>query len=182
MIWIILLKGQPIPRGLHVRINLATGEKEAKLLEDDADNSKTSALLNVETNNSPETEKPDISETKLDQDELKLALKKIKNLAPESDLVGKKFRTFEEIKKEMDEIQQTIKTESEIVKDLVTSFTSMKKNSEIVKLLEDLEYYAHKFDNALDFIKMGGFKNIVVPALNSTEGDIRSAAALLLGI
>ena len=44
MIWIILLKGQPIPSGLHVRINLATGEKEAKLLEDDADNSKTIAV------------------------------------------------------------------------------------------------------------------------------------------
>ena len=163
-------------------MNLASGEKEAKLLEDDVENSKTSALLNIETNNSPETEKPDISETKLDRDKLKLALKKIKNLAPEPELGEKKFRTFEEIKKEMEEIQQTIKTESEIVKDLVTSFTTTKKTSDIVKLLEDLEYYAHKFDNALDFINMGGFKNIVVSALNSTEGDIRCAAALLLGI
>ena len=75
--------------------------KYMRIFRDDVENSKTSALLNIETNNSPETEKPDISETKLDRDKLKLALKKIKNLAPESEIVGKKFRTFEEIKIEI---------------------------------------------------------------------------------
>ena len=34
----LLQTGQSIPRGLHVRLNLQTGEREAKLLEDDDSN------------------------------------------------------------------------------------------------------------------------------------------------
>ena len=32
------IKGQSIPRGLHVRLNLQTGKKEAKLMEEDSKN------------------------------------------------------------------------------------------------------------------------------------------------
>ena len=32
--WQVVQEGQSIPRGLHVRINLETGVKEAKLMED----------------------------------------------------------------------------------------------------------------------------------------------------
>jgi len=35
-----LIVGQIIPKGLHVRLNLQTGEKEAKLMTDD-DNSRS---------------------------------------------------------------------------------------------------------------------------------------------
>ena len=42
--------GQSIPKGLHVRLNLQTGEREAKLL-DDADADKNVRQINI-----PETE------------------------------------------------------------------------------------------------------------------------------
>ena len=55
-------------------------------------------------------------------------------------------------------------------------------NAEIqLSVLTDIEYYVHQYDNAQDFVKMGGFKQIVLPALNSTHPSIRSEAAFILG-
>ena len=33
--WQVIPENEPLPQGLHYRINLETGEKEAKLLEDE---------------------------------------------------------------------------------------------------------------------------------------------------
>ena len=40
--WQEIKPGQSIPKGLHVRINMATGLKEAKLLDPEDDNSEQS--------------------------------------------------------------------------------------------------------------------------------------------
>ena len=37
--WQEIQKGQSIPQGLHVRMNLQTGKREAKLMDDDEDGS-----------------------------------------------------------------------------------------------------------------------------------------------
>ena len=42
--WQEILEGQKVPAGLHYRMNLATGKKEAKILEDDK-NSESSAVI-----------------------------------------------------------------------------------------------------------------------------------------
>ena len=113
---------------------------------------------------------------------MKEALKKIKNDAKDSVKSGDSFRSYEEIKEEMKKIEQSIKTEYEIVKELVASYISLDEDdSGRQAILNDLEFYVHQYDNAQDFVKMGGFKDVVLPALNSTDRDLRSSAAFLIG-
>jgi len=193
------LLGQGVPQGLHVRINLQTGLKEAKLLDNDkeADDrnqnivqtdekvfehvDNPSALLEVPTlaNSDKLSSEPDV---KFDHAELKLALKKIKNDAKQSsqDSSGLK-KTYEQIKKEMEELQHSIKSEYEIIQDLLAEYKSAKEDSVKIDILLDLEYYVHQYDNAMDFAKMDGFRVTVLPSLNSTDSGLRSAAAFLMG-
>lgn len=194
--WQVISEGQAVPRGLHVRINLQTGLKEAKLLDgtDGAENANQynsqtdgeqfvasnnpSALLEVpiKTNSDNENAKPEI---KFDHSELKLALKKIKNDAKEGTPSVK--RTYEQIKKELAEMQHSVKSEYEIVQDLIAEYKATKEDLTKTDILLDLEYYVHQYDNALDFVKMDGFKIVVLPSLNSTNSGLRSAAAFLMG-
>ena len=143
---------------------------------------------------------PDI----LDPREVKAALKKIKNDAKESwyksnyficisyssvcffilsaeshnTEVPNHFRTYEEIKKEMEGVNTQVTSESAIIKQLVESYPQSDLKADVI---EDLEFYVHQFDNALDFVKMGGLALVVLPALNSSDLSLRSNAALLLG-
>nr|CAG4638763.1 EOG090X0EEI [Cyclestheria hislopi] len=180
--WKHVKPGQAIPRGLHVRINLETGEREAKLLDEektDTDDTLTSAVLNLNPD-IEETEQRD-SSRRLDPEELKQSLKKIKQENIPEDGKQNTFRSYEELKKEMEKINLQIKSEYEIVKQLVQDYKNLKEDAKKVAVLNDLEFYMHQFDNALDFVKMGGFKNIVLPALNASGDGVRSAAAFLLG-
>ena len=122
------------------------------------------------------------NEVKIDHSELKLALKKIKNDSPEATGSKKILRSYEEMKKEMKELEQNIKTEYEVVKDLMSEFFNAKEDLVKTNILLDLEFYVHQYDNALDFVNMNGFTKMVLPALNSTESGLRSAAAFLMGI
>ena len=38
-----------------------------------------------------------------------------------------------------------------------------------------------QYDNAIDLVNTGAFQSIIWPALNSSNSDLRSSAALLLG-
>jgi nucleotide exchange factor SIL1 len=175
--------GQGIPPGLHVRIDMQTGKKEAKLL-DDAPLSSSSALISTEKETEDKEEPVKNQDTKWDEAEIKEALKKMKNDANKNEESSNNFRSYEEIKEEMKKLETSIKTEYEIVKDLVVKYTSLQQEDSEVRLstLEDLEYYLHQYDNANDFVNMGGLKTVVLPALNSTDNRLRSAAAFLLGI
>lgn len=162
---------------------MQTGKKEAKLLEEEApapsveDTQHTSALIHTDVKNSDEDDG-----LKLDRAEIKEALKKIKNDAHESSPHSEgSFRSYEEIKEQMKDLEMNIKTETEIIKNLVADYPLLNDDSLKTASLGDLEFYVHQYDNALDFVKMGGFKNIILPALNSTNSELRSAAAFLLG-
>lgn len=162
---------------------MQTGKKEAKLLEEETqapsvEDQHTSALIHTDVKNNDE----DDDGLKLDRAEIKEALKKIKNDAQESSSHSEgSFRSYEEIKEQMKDLEMNIKTETEIIKDLVAGYPQLNDDSLKIASLGDLEFYVHQYDNALDFVKMGGFKNIILPALNSTNSELRSAAAFLLG-
>ena len=116
--YLLLFQGQGIPRGLHVRINMQTGLKEAKLLEEENDETipkTSSALISTAAVEGEEEVKAE-----LDHAEIKEALKKIKNDAKDASegKSGEGFRTYDQIKEEMKEVEQSIKTEYEIVKEL----------------------------------------------------------------
>jgi nucleotide exchange factor SIL1 len=59
-----MISGQAIPRGLHVRLNLETGEREAKLL---GENERTDMTLVPD----------DVQGRQISQEELHAALKKL---------------------------------------------------------------------------------------------------------
>ena len=182
VLFLLLIQGQGIPRGLHVRIDMQTGLKEAKLLEEENDETTpktSSALISTDAVEGEEEVKAELNHS-----EIKEALKKIKNDAKDTVSEGKpgeSFRTYDQIKEEMKQVEQSIKTEYEIVKELVSKYKSLEDDSERQYILNDLEFYVHQYDNAQDFVKMGGFRDVVLPALNSTSKDLRSSAAFLLG-
>lgn len=163
---------------------MQTGVKEAKLL-DKADEPKTGAIItqdNTDANEDKKSSENNDHPHQFDADEIKEALKKIKNEAKEvDDQEEKKFRTYEEIKKEMKNAEQSIKTEYEIVKELVDRYLSSNQDDVKKNILDDLEFYVHQYDNALDFVKMGGFEKVVLRALNSSNTELRSSACFLLG-
>jgi len=59
-----MIAGQAIPRGLHVRLNLETGEREAKLLDE---NEHTDLTLVLD----------DVQDRQVSQEELQAALKNL---------------------------------------------------------------------------------------------------------
>ncbi|RMZ93500.1 nucleotide exchange factor SIL1 [Brachionus plicatilis] len=147
--WKRVKPGQAIPKGLHVRLNVQTGEREAKILEE---------------------EKPAISK------EFEESLKRINNeqLIPEKsfgdvaheDQIHKKFKSYDQLKKELNDINFNVQTDFEIIKNLLEQFKSSNRDQKIA-ILKDLEFYVHQFDNGLLLCDLGGFDSIL-NELNST--------------
>ncbi|GAB6024938.1 nucleotide exchange factor sil1 [Chamberlinius hualienensis] len=153
--WQTILPGQAIPRGLHVRINLETGLKEAKLME-----GSTYAV-----------------------DDLKDALSKIPDEGENLELKRpeKRFRPMEVLKDEFSKLNMNITTETEIIGSILENlFKNEVTEEEKIEAFKELEYYVHQYDNAQNFITMGGFL-LVLPALNATSENLKLAAADLIG-
>lgn len=162
-----LFKGQVIPQGLHIRINLSTGLKEAKLLVENKSNA-----LSITKNENIE------NESKFNNQELKEALQNIKNENPShDDKLKQKFRTMEELKDLMKNNNVQVKTESEIIIKLLQEYKDLEVITDVnidkaLSILQDLEYLVHKFDNGLEFLKHGGIELIVIPNLDNITDEI----------
>ncbi|XP_050734277.1 nucleotide exchange factor SIL1-like isoform X2 [Eriocheir sinensis] len=201
--WQTLETGQAIPRGLHVRMNLQTGVKEAKLLDDneEADDanapdvaegtqqqSVNKAVIPLEKNDSDDEAAMD-PKAELMRENIIEALKQIKSedgLNPEESIEiaqerKKKLRTYEEIKENFDALNIKIETDVEILTKLMNRYENAKTDKDRASLLEDLEYLVHQFDNAITFVDMGGLQQIVLPGINSTSIDIKQKTFHLLG-
>ena len=161
--WQEVLPGQQIPAGLHVRLNIQTGRKEAKLLSEET------------------LEQEEVDD--LSRETLKEALKNIKaDFKPSevSEPEDSTFRSMEELKTALGDIEMNVETDLEIIKKLFTKFHSSTSEEERVVLLEDLEYYTHQYDNALLFVDLAGIRDIVLPSLNSSHPAVRQQAAHLV--
>ncbi|XP_077793211.1 nucleotide exchange factor SIL1 isoform X4 [Macaca mulatta] len=176
--WQALRPGQAVPAGSHVRLNLQTGEREAKLQsEDKFRNNLKGKRLDINTN------------TYTSQD-LKSALAKFKEGAEmESSKedkarqaeVKRLFRPIEELKKDFDELNVVIETDMQIMVRLINKFNSSSSSlEEKIAALFDLEYYVHQMDNAQDLLSFGGLQ-VVINGLNSTEPLVKEYAAFVLG-
>ncbi|XP_054721912.1 uncharacterized protein LOC129231579 [Uloborus diversus] len=71
-----------------------------------------------------------------------------------------------------------ISSYSDVVQDLLHSFQEDTSNK--LSILKQIEYLVHEYDVAVHFAKIGGIK-AVLPYLLSSEEELVSAAALLLG-
>uniref|UniRef100_A0A663MYS4 Nucleotide exchange factor SIL1 n=1 Tax=Athene cunicularia TaxID=194338 RepID=A0A663MYS4_ATHCN len=157
--WQTIHPGQAVPAGSHVRLNLQTGDREAKLLG-----------------------KVDVDSNSFTSQELKKALAKMKESEKaHEEEVRKKFRPIEQLKEEFEKLNVKMETDYEIMVKLISKFNSSASTlDEKVAALYDLEYYVHQVDNAKDFLSMGGLQ-LVIDGLNSTEAALKEHAAFVLG-
>lgn len=113
--WQAVKEGQAIPAGLHVRMNLETGSREAKLMDGENEfkywqDGDRQGMMNMD-------------KKQFSLEELKRALKDFKTTElDDTDLqreaeVKKKFKTYEELKKDFNDINMDIKTDGEIIED-----------------------------------------------------------------
>ncbi|XP_078724150.1 nucleotide exchange factor SIL1 isoform X1 [Lampetra fluviatilis] len=183
--WQSLKPGQAVPAGLHIRLNLQTGEREAKLL-DEADGRN-----HGEKDDRKQRDKKgslDVEAGSYTAAELKQALKKFKYSDPDAaaakahaDEVKKNFRSMDEIKKDFNEMHVKAESDSQIMRKLLATFLQPDVPvTERSAALFDLEYYVHQVDNARDLVTLGGLQKLV-NALNSSEPEIRKNAAFVLG-
>ena len=161
--WQEVMPGQQVPAGLHVRLNIQTGKKEARIIREEL-----------------EEKKDDIS-----HETLKEALKNIKaDFKPPEDnveSVPSNFRSMDELKAVLGEVDMNVETDIEIIKKLFKKYHDSSSDEDRSVILEDLEYYSHQYDNALLFVELGGITDIVLPSLNSSSPALRQQASLLVG-
>lgn len=174
---------------MHIRINLQTGKKEAKLIDsDEATKEKRSALAVSAT-----FKDDDIVSDNLEENHLRLqeALKNIPDEGLEYSEeklkeITKKFK-YENIKQGLADMNIQIKTDFELMSDVISKYEAIKaKNDirldEIRPLFDDLEYLLHQIDNANDFVTFGGLEKIILPNLgNQTHPELKLHSIKLLG-
>ncbi|NXY18605.1 SIL1 factor, partial [Atrichornis clamosus] len=141
---------QAVPAGSHVRLNLQTGEREAKL--PDSENEKSDPR---EERRRKRLGKVDVDANSFTSQELKKALAKMKesekaerkvsSLFLKPCTVRKKFRPIEQLKEEFEKLNMKMETDYEIMVKLISKFNSSASTlDEKVAALYDLEYYVHQ--------------------------------------
>ena len=93
-----------------------------------------------------------------------------------------KFRSIEEIRKELeDHMGMNIKSDAQIMKikiDLLKAENTTEEEQSTS--LDDLEYYVHQIDNAIDLEKMHGLQ-VVIGYLNHSSIKLQEKAAKVVG-
>ncbi|XP_076148383.1 nucleotide exchange factor SIL1 [Alosa pseudoharengus] len=177
--WQTLKPGQAVPAGSHVRLNLQTGQREAKLSEEQ----QAKYLRNGQR--VVNTKAPSFT-----AQELKEALKMLKegvddSTSPqrqkEEEALKAKFRPLDELKRDLAELEMLVETDVQIMRRFITQFNSSNATVEQrVKALLELEYLVHQVDNAQNLVSMGGMK-LVLNALNGSDLSLQENAAFVLG-
>ncbi|NXU47119.1 SIL1 factor, partial [Turnix velox] len=141
---------QAVPAGSHVRLNLQTGEREAKL--PDSENQQG----DMREERRRKRYSVDVDSNSFTSQELKKALAKLKETEkaerkvrkqfPISEAkVRKKFRPIEQLKEEFEKLNVKMETDYEIMVKLISKFNSSASTlDEKVAALYDLEYYVHQ--------------------------------------
>ncbi|XP_076012376.1 nucleotide exchange factor SIL1 [Genypterus blacodes] len=173
--WQTLKPDEAVPAGSHVRLNLQTGQREVKLAEE-----------NRQYWTNKHKEKED-SQTSFSADELKQALKKMKDgdhVSKDADQQGSEsfpHRSIEELKRDMAELDLLVETDLQIMKRLLDQFNSTNSTTEHrLNILLELEYLVHQVDNAQMLCSMGGLQ-MVLGGLNSSDSRLQEQAAFVLG-
>lgn len=206
--WQTVEPDQVLLPGLHIRMNLQTGLKEAKLM--DGDDGKeyqeslerlrrtghtglTQAVISSESPMSedllPSTKNKEDPKAALMRENIIEALKNIKNedsltpkeLGDEALKAKGKFRSYGELKKDFDDLNLAVETDLEILTRLIDQYHTSYSDNDRVSILEDLEYLVHQFDNAISFVDMGGLNQIVLTGINSSSTEVKQGALHLLG-
>ncbi|XP_063233179.1 nucleotide exchange factor SIL1 isoform X2 [Bacillus rossius redtenbacheri] len=175
--WQTVKKGQAIPPGLHVRMNLEKGTREAKLLDKEEATSRDTAVIATEGGEKTAPQLP------REVQEAILNISDSGNTTTDDDVASamRQFRTYKELKKDLKDLRLELKTDMELMEGLLSRFKVSLDDGERVAILSDLEYLVHQFDNAREFSRVGGLLEVVFPSLNASSAGVRAEAALVLG-
>ncbi|XP_001943966.2 nucleotide exchange factor SIL1 [Acyrthosiphon pisum] len=161
--WQIINEDQLIPPGLHIQIDLQTGEKKVKLMEDNNKNNTNSLAIT-------DSSKPkNIEDTK-------------RSLPDNSH----KFKSYEQLKDDLKDLNMTVKSDMDIMDELSKKFQEQLKlyedsDKNLQNILTDLEYLLHQVDTAEVFVKNKGIQLIIIPCINSNSSLMKAQGAMLLG-
>ncbi|MGH0163526.1 UNVERIFIED_CONTAM: hypothetical protein FKN15_065978 [Acipenser sinensis] len=177
--WQELRPGQAVPAGSHVRLDLQTGKREAKLQDSPGEEEEEEEGRQGTVNTESQT---------FTAQELKKALKHFKEAAvvptdekEAAEALRAQFRPLDELKRDMEVLGMMMETDFQIMSRLLQQFNSSAASlEERVSALRELEYLVHQVDNAQDFITIGGLQ-LVIGTLNSSEAVLQEHAALVLG-
>lgn len=161
---------QVLPKGLHVRINIETGKKEAKLLESSAEVDVHSRI----TSNYQVIAK-DGRKSVVDNME---SIRKLNDLKAISKSNSIKHKSIDEIK-QANNVRFT--SESVLLKETLDKYAKEKDEKSRLAQLADMEYYVHSIDLANDFFNSGGF-SILLNDLNQTNSiDLKLSILGVIG-
>lgn len=160
--WKEVKPGEVLPPGLHVRIDLTTGRREAKLLDDKPEG--------------PQKSDEDVGRVHLASDNFKNFVKGLRDDGPDQ---PRKHRSLDEIKQELSSLKLKSRSESQLLEALLVQYQNATPEGK-VPLLQDMEFILHQYDAARDFVKMGGLGTLA-PDLNATVDEVRALVASTLG-
>nr|CDS31071.1 nucleotide exchange factor SIL1 [Hymenolepis microstoma] len=140
--WQVVQSGQVIPTKSHIRFDLKSGQTLAKLADRNDDNKNYGVVLvqNPKIN----TEGLSSSDEKLDSHKMSVKLDTSRN-----------FKPYSELKKDYDEIVKAARSESALLIKLFDDFEKSKSDEDSLPILEQMEDLLRKFDNAVDFARIG---------------------------
>uniref|UniRef100_A0A1B0C5J7 Nucleotide exchange factor SIL1 n=1 Tax=Glossina palpalis gambiensis TaxID=67801 RepID=A0A1B0C5J7_9MUSC len=193
--WKEIKEGQGIPAGLHVRINLQTGKKEAKLITDNEeqlnaeqtnDESKNSNALITIYDSVDEEELKNSSRLRNSSEQLA-----IEHNSSEIEKIKNDYKSYKELRKTYEGMRKHFKTDAEIIVRLIEEFgdviTYNKQNDQSrlnaqLKILTNFNYLMSQYDNALTFVDQGGLERILLPlVVNQTHLSLKVEAMRVLG-
>ena len=91
------------------------------------------------------------------------------------------FRSIEDIRKELEGADIFVKKDIEIIKKHVETLNSTSSSlPEKEHALDELEFYVHQIDNAIDLDTIGGL-TLVIKLMNSTDPSLVTRATYVLG-
>ena len=191
--WQQILPGQAVPAGLHVRINLETGEKEAKLIEEESDEdnikdkrrihhygySDRRGIINKQTK-AFKMEELLGDENEDDNGDIKLLTHDMTSV----DGVGNTHDDTSTPHSDAENGKESYKLVTEDVRQMMKLVDILRDNTseseELIFALSELEYLVHQIDNARDLDDIGGLK-LVVFLLEHTNDSVQCNAAHVIG-
>lgn len=95
--------------------------------------------------------------------------------------IEKNFRSIEDIRKELEGADIFVKKDIEIIKEHVETLNRTSSSlPEKEHALDELEFYVHQIDNAIDLDTIGGL-TLVIKLMNSTDPSLVRQATYVLG-
>ena len=81
-------------------------------------------------------------------------------------------RSYQDLQDIVSDRQIAFNTEFEKVQVLLSQYANASREARLA-ILEDLEFYLHQYDNARDFVAVGGLEAVARPAMESQEEEFR---------